>query len=284
MEKLNFFATKKIRLIALLSNNITSYKYSAIEKALRKKDVCVNGQRVKENVWLNEFDEVSIYLNEKDKLNLFDVFYEDQNIIVFNKQKGIEVCNGEFNIQSEYQKTFNKTIYPIHRLDRNTFGLVVFAKTESVEKELVESFKNHNVTKCYYALVYGQPKQNAKTLKSYLIKDEKTSTVKIFDTKQSGASYIETKYQVLKNFQLSTLLSVEITAGKTHQIRAHLAYFNMPIVGDEKYGDTKTNKIFKTKTQMLQAYMIKFNLPKSSNLYYLNKITLNLPCEIKENL
>ena len=284
MKKYNFTANQNTKVLKFLSQNLSGYKYSALEKALRQKDIIINGVRVKQNTNIKLGDKVEIYLDEKQKETLYTVVYQDDNIIVFNKKKGIEVCDGDFNVQNEYKTAFGKEIYAVHRIDRNTFGLVMFAKTKGVQSLLIDAFKSHSVKKYYYALVYGEPKESSQTLNHYLVKDSQNNMVKIYNKNVEGSVQISTTYNVVKLLDLFALLSVEIYAGKTHQIRAHLAYINLPILGDEKYGNTQINKQFSKRTQQLQAYKIEFNFSKENKLNYLNNLNLKLNCEIDTKL
>lgn len=278
MKKYEICANKSDRILKIIAYSLPQYSYAQIERCLRNKDIKLNGVKIKSNVVVNENDVIQIYLNENLEKSKYQLFYEDKNIIILNKQSGIEVCDGDYNIQNDYEAKNQVKIYPVHRLDRNTIGLVVFAKSVSVLNELKEAFKNHNVTKYYFAVVYGDIKCDKKVLKSYLSKDAKNSKVQIFDKQIQHSVEIETQYEVIaKNDELS-LLKVKIEAGKTHQIRAHLAHYNIYIVGDEKYGSFVINKKYKKKTQMLQAYKIIFGLNNKSTLRYLNDNVFCMQC------
>lgn len=280
MKKFSFSIKQKGKLLKLVQQNINGYKYSQLEKALRKKDIIVNGVRVKQNIDVFAGDFVEIFL-EEIKTQPYKIYYQDDNIIVFNKGKGIEVCDGEYNIQTEYKNQTGETIYAVHRIDRNTLGLVMFAKNKDIEKSLIDVFKGNYSEKYYYALVSGEPQVEAK-LEGYLLKNKDTSTVKIFNNKVAGSTKIETLYSLVKTIQDLSLLNVKISAGKTHQIRAHLAYNKLPILGDEKYGDTKINKLYGKKSQYLQAYKIVFNIPNTNKMFYLNNIKFEIECEINK--
>ena len=166
---------------------------------------------------------------------------------------------------------------PCHRLDRNTTGLILYAKNQEALDILLNKFKFHEIEKHYLAWVYGIPKVNFKRSEAYLFKDNKKSIVYISDFPKKGYTKIITSFFVLeKRPDNTSILDIEIETGKTHQIRAHLAHLGFPIIGDGKYGKNDINKKFGKKHQMLCSYSLKFNFKTDSGiLNYLNskKIT-----------
>ncbi len=265
-KKLNKFLFDKI---PNLTNNL-------FYKTLRKKDIKVNGKRINENITIFEGDEILVYISDEilSSSFLLDIFFEDDNILLINKPHGIEVT-GEHSLTTYVHKKYSYYDYkpmPCHRIDRNTVGLVLFAKNEEALNVLLNKFKTHEIEKHYLAWVYGIPKENYKKSEAYLFKDTKKSIVYINDTFKKGYQKITTIYRILeKRNDNSCILDVEIPTGKTHQIRAHLAHMGYPIIGDGKYGINKINKKFGKKYQMLCSYILKFNFTSNSGiLNYLN--------------
>lgn len=266
----SFVADKNGKLSRITLEKIDVLSYSTLQKCLREKDVKVNGVRVKTDVTLTAGDKVEIYFKETAQVK-YAVIYRDENILVINKKSGFT----SDSVFEDIAKT-EKESYFIHRLDRNTDGIMIFALNPTAEKELLLGFKERTFDKKYHATVYGKMPKKSDVLTAYLLKDGERAEVKIFDTEVSGSVKIKTGYEVIKEDEKTSLLSVTLYTGKTHQIRAHLAHVGHFIVGDGKYGDNKINKEFGAKTQMLTAYSLTLNFSKESPLYYLDKKTFSL--------
>lgn len=286
---------------------------SFIEKLFRIKDVKVNKKRVNKTYLLSSGDLVEIYINEqqindfsigdnqgKYKLSIKPVVvYEDDNILIVNKPAGILV-HGDKNekritltnmvlsyLYNKGEYDFNnKGFTPAlaHRIDRNTSGLVVFGKNIKALQALENIFKEHNkIHKFYYALVKGIT-PNKGVINKPLYKDEENSIVKV-SSLEAGAKSAITRYSLIEKYSYCSLIEAEILTGRTHQIRAHFASINHPLLGDEKYGDFDLNKKFfkeyNYRGQFLHAHKIKFDLI-DGYLSYLSKKEFECPFNQKE--
>lgn len=259
---------------------------SLIYKLFRKKDIKVNGKRSEINYILKEDDIIEIYIKEdllknlntpkvieKDQINL-DIIYEDENIILINKEQNVLIHEGEENKKAntlnnmilnyllskgEYTPSDVYTPACVHRLDRNTSGLVIASKNLETSKILLDLFKTkENIEKHYLALVKGQTKKED-TITNRLTKDEKKKLV--FIDEKHGLEAI-TKYKRITNNETYSFLKVNLITGRTHQIRVHMSSINHPLINDEKYGDFRLNKqfndTFNYKYQFLHSYQIVF--------------------------
>lgn len=259
------------KLSNFLMNNISNLSNTLFYMTLRKKDIKINGKRVTKNETVYENDEVLVYIDDKI-LNIeqdLDIIYEDENILAINKKANIEVTGDNSLTDIIHKKYANCGFLPMpcHRLDRNTKGLILFAKNKISLDILLRKFKNHEIEKHYLALVYGIPKKECEKLKAYLFKDSSKSLVYISDVPKKGYSKIITSYSVVKKYNNNTsLLNVEIETGRTHQIRAHLAHIGLPIIGDGKYGINSVNKKFGKKYQELTSCSLKFNFSNHNGI------------------
>lgn len=260
---------------------------NTLYKAFRKKDIRINDIKINEDKLVHAGDVISVYIVDDllYKNIKIEKVYEDENILIINKPVNIEVV-GKDSLTAMLEKEYS-FISPCHRLDRNTTGLVLFAKNQESLNILLEKFKYQEIEKHYLAKVYNSTKKTiklkkgvAQSLTAYLFKDNKKSMVYISDIPKKGYVKIETSITLLEKNEKEnySVLDVELHTGKTHQIRAHLAHIGLPIIGDGKYGINEINKKFGCKTQQLCSYKLKFNFKTDAGiLNYLNgkEIILN---------
>lgn len=265
------YDNKKIN--TFLFDTFDNLKQNTLYKALRQKDIRINDVRINSNETIHAGDKIKIYIVDELLFSSpsIDIIYEDENILAVNKPSGIEVV-GDNSLTSRIQKKY-PTAMPCHRLDRNTSGIVLYAKNDIALNILLEKFKNHEIQKFYKCEVWGIPNKKHNILKAYLFKDSSKSQVYISDTDKKGYREIITEYTVVSsNVQANTsVLEIILHTGRTHQIRAHLSHIGHPIIGDGKYGINEVNKKFNKKTQELYSYKIIFNFTSDSGiLEYLN--------------
>ena len=257
MEKISFKNDVNGFIIDLLQDK--GLPYNVCQKALRKQDIKVDGKRIKENIKIDKGTLVEVYYQKTPPK--FDIVYQDNNIFVVNKHSGIEVEGKDGVAQS-------LNAIAVHRLDRNTTGLLLLARNEASANALLQAFKDRTITKKYLALVVGKSNLNGK-YSAFLIKYSEKSLVKIYDKNVKGSVKITTIIKTIRSDDEKSLVECTLVTGKTHQLRAHLAFLGHPIIGDGKYGKNSDNKHFKTAKQQLHCYYLKLD-KLSPPLDYLN--------------
>lgn len=280
------------RVDRFISKTFLKLPTSLMYKEIRKKNIKVNKKRCTPEQILYSGDLLELYLND-DVLELkkkhydflkastdLDIIYEDDNIILLNKKAGI-LCHPDGkdyvdNLVARlkrylYEKkewnpedsTFTPSL--ANRIDRNTGGIVIGAKSSSALKIINNKIKEREIEKYYLAVVHGRMNKKSEILSAYLTKNERTNTVAVTDGKTEGAKRIITEYRVLDVNGNASLLEVKLHTGRTHQIRAHLAHVGHPLYGDGKYSNEHGRY-----RQALYSYKLVFNFSDENELDYLN--------------
>ena len=279
------------RLDAYLAERIAGWSRSRLKRLIDDGEVLVNKSAAKSSQKLRQNDVIEVELTEApvetfEPENIpLEIIYEDEFLAVVNKKAGMVVHPGagvksgtlanaiayHFNFDQssiEYQQS-NYRVGIVHRLDKNTSGLIVVAKSESVHEAVAEQFRNRDVYKNYVALVHGETRENTGKIDASIGRD-KRNPVKM--AVQTGGRNALSLWKVRQRFERFTLLDVEIKTGRTHQIRVHLAYTNHPVVGDETYNEGRDKTVANVKIRQaiaeldrpfLHAERLSFTHPKT---------------------
>lgn len=264
-----------IRLDAYIADNMENLSRTAVKRLIEDGNIIVNNKIQKVSYKVHENDEIEINEPEAKEVSLeaqdipVDVIYEDSDIIVVNKPKGLVVhpANGNWDgtlvnaimaICKDSLSGIGGEIRPgiVHRLDKDTSGLLIVAKNDEAHINMSNQIKDRQVKKIYYALVRGIVSENEATINMPIgrsTKDRKKMAVT-----KTGKEAI-THFKVLERFNKYTLLEVKIDTGRTHQIRVHLSEIGHPVVGDEVYSNGKNE--FGVKGQLLHAKVLDFKHP-----------------------
>ena len=287
------------RLDRFLAKAVPLLPASLAQKYIRLKRIKKNGQRAQRDDRLVEGDVLQLYINDEffdtpseenayltvtaPKLN---IVYEDEHILLVDKKPGVAVHPHD---GAEYGKTLIDHIQAYlyakrewrpreensftpalcNRIDRNTGGIVIAAKTAEALRVMNQKIKDRELDKRYLAIVEGTPKPRQGVLKGHLFKDAAKNRVFVTETPQKGSKSCETRYEVLESRNGLSLVECELITGRTHQIRAQFAHAGHPLLGDGKYG--KLDKRFDRRYQALYSYKLRFCFTTEAGaLEYLN--------------
>lgn len=287
------------RLDKFITKSVPNLPKSLMYKYIRLKRIKVNSKRAEISTRLRVGDTVDMYINdeffEKSETRYdftgasknLDIVYEDDNIMLLNKKSGllshpddteyVDTLIGRVKRylyeKGEYRPDDENSFTPalVNRIDRNTAGIVIAAKTAAALRILNQKMKDRELHKYYLCVVHGKMESDSGTLTGYLVKNETKDKVFVYDKMRDGAKSIKTKYRVLRYAGGLSLVEIELLTGRTHQIRAHFASIGHPLLGDGKYGSNALNKKSGLKKQCLCSYRLEFDFTTDAGeLEYLN--------------
>lgn len=271
------------RLDSYIAKEYKELSRTMIKKLIEDGNIIVNGDKTKNSYKIKNGDEIEIDIPKAKEINLkaqdipIEIVYEDRDIIVVNKPKGMVVhpavgnpdgtlVNAIMNICKESLSGIGGEVRPgiVHRLDKDTSGLLIIAKNDNSHIKMSEQIKNREVTKIYIALVRGIIKENEATIDMPIARSNKDR--KKMAVSKNGKNAI-THFKVLKRYDKYTLVQIKIDTGRTHQIRVHMAEIGHPVVGDLVYSNGKND--FGVEGQMLHSHILQFKHPITGKMMYL---------------
>jgi len=283
------------RLDKYLTKRFPNLPQSLLYKSIRTKNIKINRKRADISTRLNVGDVVDVYVSDAyldrgpthyDFLSAskqLDILYEDDDVLLLNKKVGLlshpddrEYVDTLITRVKRYlyekgaydpQEESSFTPALVNRIDRNTAGIVIAAKSAEALRILNQKLKDREISKRYLCVVHGVMEQDHALLQGWLEKNESKNIVRIYQTRPSpAAKEIRTAYRVLKTNGKLSLLEIELLTGRTHQIRAHLASIGHPLLGDGKYGTNALNKQSGLKKQCLCSYRLEFKFQTDAGI------------------
>lgn len=264
-----------LRLDKYLQQHLDDYSRSAIQQMIEKEEILVNNLATKASYLLRKEDVITIIFQEPVKTTIeaeeipLDIYYEDQDIIVINKPSGMVVHPAAGNYEGTLVNALlhhcidlsgiNGVIRAgiVHRIDKDTSGLLVACKNDYAHRNLSKQFMNKSVTRKYVAIVHGVINHNYGKIDAPIKRS--TQNRKLMSVAEGGKEAI-THFKVLERFKNYTFVELSLETGRTHQIRVHMKYINHPVVGDPQYGPKKSIAEY---GQYLHANTLGFIHPKT---------------------
>ena len=278
MTEISLIADKEIRIDKLIADNADEVSRSYAQKLINGGLVTVNGKNIKSNYKTNTGDKIKISVPEPVKLDVkaeniaLDIVYEDDFLLVVNKPQGMVVhpaagnytntlVNALLNHCGDSLSEINGVIRPgiVHRIDKDTSGLLLVAKNNEAHISLSQQIKEHSLTRKYIAIVHGNIKEDSGTIDKPIGRNPNDRKKMCITNKNSRNAV--THFKVLERYGTYTFLELKLETGRTHQIRVHMASMGHPVLGDKTYGVKKEK--YNLSGQLLHAKVVGFIHPKT---------------------
>lgn len=245
-----------LRIDKFLMSRIENASRNKIQQAAKAGNILVNNIPVKQNYRIKPLDVVSVVMTHPPRINEIipqdipiDIVYEDEYLIVINKVAGMVVHPGHGNWDGtlvnallwHFKNIGHQELNPllVHRIDKDTSGIILVAKTEEAQTRLARNFFDHTIDRTYQALVWGVPKEVQGTITGHIGRNLTNRLVMAVFPEGDHGKHAVTHYKVLKNLSYVSLIECNLETGRTHQIRAHLKHIGHPLFNDERYGGDK---------------------------------------------
>lgn len=286
-------------LSSYLLSEYPALKLGTVNKFHRNSKIKVNGKKVPLSTPLVKGDVLNLYIDDSflekpNRENAFrfsgknlEIIYEDENLLVINKPAGIAVADEDWknydtliNRVKNHYYLMKSEVSPslCHRLDTGTSGLVLLSKNEEFLSFMLDMFKNKELEKEYICVVKGIPKQKNAAYSAWLTKNARQGYVTVSEKSKNNLSkLIQTRVSLIESYGDYSLLKIGLITGRTHQIRAHLSYLGMPILGDSRYGINSLNRQLRLKYQALCSKKITFGKISDPKYSYLSGISFTCP-------
>lgn len=288
-----------IRLDKYVSQTYPDLSRHYVTELIELSYILINGQKVKKKYLVQSNDELSIHVPEPIEIEIMpenipiDILYEDEHLVVVNKAKGMVVHP---SLGHDHHTLVNALLYHchdlsgingkhrpgiVHRIDKNTTGILVVAKSDLAHHSLSQQFKEHTIERYYKALVFDQMEENAGRIEAPIGRDTRDRTRMAINHK-NGKEAI-THYEMIKRYPGYSLIKLSLETGRTHQIRVHMSYLKHPVVGDTRYTD-REHTLGQTHEQMLHAATLGFIHPKTGEFMFFEAELPNYFQEILKRL